>query len=84
VRYYAVLSVLDEPGVLSAVAGVFANHEVSISSVRQEGAGDAATLVVITHLATEGRHQATFNDLEALDVVKSVDSKMRVEGTSEG
>jgi homoserine dehydrogenase len=84
VRYYAVLSVLDEPGALSAVAGVFANHEVSISSVRQEGAGDAATLVVITHLATEGRHQATFNGLEALDVVKSVDSKMRVEGTSEG
>jgi homoserine dehydrogenase len=84
VRYYAVLSVLDQPGVLSAVAGVFARHDVSISSVRQEGSGDEATLVVITHTAAEGRHQAIFRDLHSLDAVKNVESTMRVEGTHEG
>ncbi|MFN2595295.1 MAG: homoserine dehydrogenase [Actinomycetota bacterium] len=83
VRYYAVLSVADQPGVLSAVAGAFAAHDVSISSVRQEGSGDEATLVVITHVATEGQHRATFEELSGLDVVKEVASKMRVEGTSE-
>ncbi|MEA2478060.1 MAG: homoserine dehydrogenase [Actinomycetota bacterium] len=83
VRYYAVLSVADQPGVLSAVAGAFAAHDVSISSVRQEGSGDEATLVVITHVATEGQHQLTFDELGALDAVKEVASKMRVEGTSE-
>jgi homoserine dehydrogenase len=83
VRYYAVLSVLDQPGVLSAVAGVFAVHDVSISSVRQEGSGDEATLVVITHIAREGQHQAIFDDLNGLDAVKNVESKMRVEGTDE-
>jgi homoserine dehydrogenase len=84
VRYYAVLSVLDQPGVLSAVAGVFARHDVSISSVRQEGSGDEATLVVITHTAPEGSHQAIFTDLNALDAVKNVESTMRVEGAHEG
>jgi homoserine dehydrogenase len=83
VRYYCVLSVLDQSGVLANVAGAFANHNVSIASVRQEGVGDQATLVLITHTATEGEHQATFNDLQSLDVVKAIDSRMRVEGASE-
>lgn len=83
VRYYLVLSVADQPGVLALVAGVFAHHGISISSVRQEGPGDQATLVLITHVATEGRHRATFAELESLDVVKEIASKMRVEGTSE-
>ena len=83
VRYYLVLSVLDQPGVLAAVAGVFAEHDISIASVRQEGTGDQATLMLITHLASEGRHQATFQELQSLDAVKEIASKMRVEGTSE-
>lgn len=83
VRYYVVLSVLDQPGVLATVAGVFAGHHVSIASVRQEGFGDEASLVLITHAATEGRHRATFERLQSLEVVKDVESTMRVEGTSE-
>ncbi|MEA2509569.1 MAG: homoserine dehydrogenase [Actinomycetota bacterium] len=83
VRYYIVLSVADRPGVLSEVAGVFARHDVSIASVRQEGTADAATLVAITHTASEGQHQATFMELGDLEAVKSVDSTLRVEGTAE-
>jgi homoserine dehydrogenase len=83
VRYYIVLSVTDRPGVLSEVAGVFARHDVSIASVRQEGTADAATLVAITHTASEGQHQATFTELADLEAVKSVDSTLRVEGTGE-
>jgi homoserine dehydrogenase len=84
VRYYIVLSVLDASGVLANVAGAFANNDVSIASVRQEGSGDEATLVLITHTATEGAHQATFKELQALDVVKDITATMRVEGTAEG
>jgi homoserine dehydrogenase len=83
-RYYVVLSVLDQPGVLAAIASVFAHHGVSIASVRQEGRREEATLVLITHAASEGAHVATFKDLVALDVVKSLRSKMRVVGTDEG
>ena len=83
VRYYVVLSVLDQPGVLAAVAGVFAAHEISIASVRQEGIGEEATLVLITHVGTEGRHDETFAELETLDSVRSIDSRLRVVGTAE-
>ena len=83
VRYYLVLSVLDQSGVLAEVAGVFARHDVSIASVRQEGSGDEATLVLITHTSTEGQHQATFRDLAGLDAVKDVRSTIHVEGAPE-
>lgn len=83
VRYYVVLSVVDQPGVLASVAGVFARHDVSIASVRQEGRGNEATLALVTHVASEGSHRATFGELGMLDVVKSLDSTIRVEGTSE-
>ena len=82
-RYYVVLSVADQPGVLADVAGMFAHHGVSIASVRQEGSGEEATLMLITHTASEGSHRATFADLDALPTVKSIDSTIRVEGTQE-
>ena len=84
IRYYVVLSVLDQPGVLASVAGVFARHGISIATVRQEGSGEEATLVLITHAASEGRHAATFEDLGALEAVRAVRSRMRVVGTPEG
>ena len=84
VRYYVVLKVVDRPGVLSAVAGAFAQHDVSIASVRQEGFGDEATLVMITHTASEGDHQSTFSDLRDLPEVEGIESTIRVEGASEG
>ncbi len=83
VRYYVVLSVLDQPGVLSTVAGVFARHGVSIASVRQEGSGEGATLALITHAGTEGQHSIIFQELQGLDVVKTIDARIRVVGTQE-
>ena len=82
-RYYIVLSVADQPGVLSKVAGVFGERGISIASVRQEGRGDEASLILITHLGTEGMHRKTLTDLAELDVVKAIESRMRVEGTEE-
>jgi homoserine dehydrogenase len=81
VRYYVLLSVLDQPGVLASIATVFARRDVSIASVRQEGFGDEAKLMLITHFATDGAHQATFNELESVETVKEIVSVMRVEGT---
>jgi homoserine dehydrogenase len=83
IRYYVVLAVRDQPGVLAAVAGVFALHGVSIASVRQEGIEEEATLALITHVGTEGAHQAIFRDLEALESVHRINSTIRVEGTKE-
>ena len=79
-QYYLLLDVVDRPGVLAQVAGAFGRHRVSIRSVWQEGRGDDALLVLITHRANEGGLRATVDDLRALDVVLEVRSVMRVEG----
>jgi homoserine dehydrogenase len=78
--YYVNLDVDDRPGVLAAVASVFAEHNVSIAGVRQEGSGDDATLVVRTHPAREADLQATVASLHQSAVVRAVAGLMRVEG----
>lgn len=79
-QYYLLLDVVDRPGVLAQVAGAFGDHQVSIKSVWQEGTGDDALLVLITHRANEGALQATVRALEGLDPVLEVRSVLRVEG----
>jgi homoserine dehydrogenase len=79
-RYHISLDVDDRAGVLAAVAGVFAQHDVSIQTVRQEGRADDATLVVVTHAATDAALKSTVDDLRNLDIVRAVASVMRVEG----
>jgi Homoserine dehydrogenase len=79
-RYHVSLDVADRAGVLAAVAGVFAKHDVSIQTVRQEGRGEDATLVVVTHSAPDAALASTVEDLRQLDVVREVTSVMRVEG----
>jgi homoserine dehydrogenase len=81
-RYHISLDVADRPGVLAAVAQAFAQHGVSISTVRQEGRGDAATLVLVTHVAPDAALSGTVDDLRRMDIVRRVASVMRVEGGS--
>ncbi|TNC42885.1 homoserine dehydrogenase [Mumia zhuanghuii] len=79
-RYHIALDVDDKAGVLSSVALAFAENEVSISAVRQEGHGDDAQLVVITHTATDAALSHTVRQLRDLPMVRDVSSVMRVEG----
>ncbi|QQS26338.1 MAG: homoserine dehydrogenase [Actinomycetota bacterium] len=80
-EYLLSLDVADIPGVLHAVTGVFARHLVSIRAAEQEGSGDGARLVFITHVAKESAVQATLRELRDLDVVHSVGSLLRVIGS---
>ena len=56
-RYHISLDVADRPGVLAQVATAFADHDVSIETVRQQlvarrtAGGRRASLVVVTHTA---------------------------------
>lgn len=79
-RYHVALDVDDRPGVLAAVAEVFAAHGVSIQTVRQEGHDDDAQLVVVTHAARDADLAATVSDLDGKDIVRAVIAVMRVEG----
>jgi homoserine dehydrogenase len=69
----------DRPGALAEIADVFGRGDVSIKSVWQEGFGDDAQLVFITHRALEGAFQAAVNALRDLPVVEEIRSVLRVE-----
>lgn len=78
--YYLNLEVVDAPGVLAEVAGVFGRHDVSIRSMEQEGLGDEARIVFITHTARERDVAATLAELRDLDTVHRVAAVLRVIG----
>ena len=82
-RYHVGIDVDDKPGVLASVATLFAEHGVSIQTVRQEGRDDDAQLVVVTHSATDAALSATVDGLRSMPIVRGVTSVMRVEGASE-
>jgi homoserine dehydrogenase len=89
-RYHISLDVADRPGVLAQVATAFAEHQVSIETVRQQilpGAADAgehaeggASLVIVTHTASDASLSATVEALADMPIVRAVSSVMRVEG----
>jgi homoserine dehydrogenase len=80
-RYHISLDVDDRPGVLAAVATVFAAQGVSIETVRQRVHGpDDAELVIVTHHSTDEALTATVVGLRDLPAVRDVLSVMRVEG----
>lgn len=81
-RYLIRLDVADKPGVLATVAQLFATSNVSIETVRQSGRGDSAELIVATHAAPESSLQKTVDALAKSDVVKSVESVLRIESSA--
>jgi homoserine dehydrogenase len=79
-RYHISLDVADRAGVLAQVAAVFAEHDVSIAAVRQEGRAVDASLVIVTHAAPDAALRSTVDKIAGLPVVRNVVSVMRVEG----
>jgi len=87
-RYHISLDVADRPGVLAQVALAFAEHDVSIETVRQQLLAPdpqspdegRASLVVVTHTAFDAALSATVDALADLSTVRRVTSVMRVEG----
>jgi homoserine dehydrogenase len=85
-RYQITLTVVDEPGVLATIATVFSDQGVSLEAVSQsigggsEGDVPTASLVIVTHEATESSLAATVAALGSNPVVADVVSVLRVEG----
>ena len=74
------IEVEDAPGVLAQIAGVFGSVGVSIKSMRQDGRGDRASLLIVTHNASESAQRVAHRGLVGLPVVSEVASAIRVEG----
>jgi len=78
--YYVRLNAADEPGVLAAIAGIFAENSVSLASVIQrQSDADGAEIVWITHRAAERDMRVALEQVAALPVVIGIGSLLRVE-----
>ena len=81
--YYLSVEVIDRPGVLASVASVFGKHDVSIRLMEQyelPNNPDDAHLVFLTHIALEKNMQAAIRELQTLEVVRQVNTLIRVVG----
>ena len=79
-QYLIGLDVEDKPGVLHAITGVFASHGVSIRAAEQEGIGQDARLVFITHRAKESDVQACVSEFRKSPAVRRASGLIRVIG----
>lgn len=86
-RYFLRLRVVDEPGVLAAIAGILAGHGISVQTVLQSSSDDAARsdgesaeLSLMTHMAAEADLMACLSQLKASPKVLSDVRILRVEG----
>jgi homoserine dehydrogenase len=76
--FYLYLEVADRPGVLATVATVLGDHDVSVKSVVQRGAGDDARLVMVVHECLESRFAAAVEALAELDDLRSAPRSIHV------
>ncbi|MDN0200487.1 homoserine dehydrogenase [Streptomyces sp. S.PNR 29] len=77
-QHHLSMLVTDESGVLSQVCAVFAQHGVSLETVRQEGLGAEAQLVVATHQATDAALAEVIAQLKTLPTVRGITRSIRI------
>jgi homoserine dehydrogenase len=83
--YYFRLFAIDRPGVLSKIAGVLGNNNISIKSVHQKGrkTGGAVPIVMLTHTAKESEMKRAVDEIRSLEVVSGEPLLIRIEDENE-
>ncbi len=80
--YYLRMDVVERPGVLADVTGIFAERDISIEAIRQqepvEGAG-VVPIVFLTHVVKEQAMNEAITKIEALDSINGTVTRIRVE-----
>jgi homoserine dehydrogenase len=79
--YYFRFAALDRPGVLSKIAGILGQYEISIASVIQKGreSEGSVPIVMLTHEARENSVMKAISLLDNLDIVTAETRVIRVE-----
>ncbi len=84
--YYFRFAVLDRPGVLSKIAGILGQNQISIAAVIQKGrqVGGSVPIVMLTHEAVESSVQQALAEINRLDVVAGPTRLIRIENEETG
>jgi homoserine dehydrogenase len=80
--YYLRVMAQDRPGVLSRVAGILGEHDISIASVLQKerAAREAVPVVMMTHEAQERDMRRALGGIDRLPQIAGPTTMIRVEG----
>ena len=82
-KYYLRFQVLDQPGVLSAIAGILGEQSISIETVIQKGRSadqsDTVSVVMMTHEAKERSVRRALEAIQTLPRVQGETMRIRVE-----
>jgi homoserine dehydrogenase len=80
-HYYFRFSALDHPGVLSKIAGILSDQNISIATVIQKGRkmGQAVPIVMVTHKANEKNVRNALEQIDKLDIVQDRTVLIRIE-----
>jgi homoserine dehydrogenase len=80
--YYLRVMAHDRPGVLSRVAGILGDNDISIANVIQKGRGtrEAIPVVMLTHEARERDMRVALTAIDRLPDVATATTMIRVEG----
>ena len=80
--YYLRVMAQDRPGVLSRVAGILGDNDISIANVIQKGRGtrEAVPIVMLTHEARERDMRAALGAIDRLPDIATGTTMIRVEG----
>ena len=80
--YYLRFTVADRPGVLAAIAGIFAGHDISLAQIiqkRPDEEGGTVPLVMLTHTAMERDMLRALEEADGLPAVAAPTMLIRVE-----
>jgi homoserine dehydrogenase len=80
--YYLRVMMQDRPGVLSRVAGILGENDISIANVIQKGRGtrEAVPVVMLTHEARERDMRTALAKIDRMRDVSTPTTMIRVEG----
>ncbi len=77
--YYMRMTVLDLSGVLSQITSIFADNNISITSMRQDAGEGVVSIVLVTHKSSENSIRKAIKEIESLSEVQKVNAVIRVE-----
>ncbi|PKL33930.1 MAG: homoserine dehydrogenase [Spirochaetae bacterium HGW-Spirochaetae-10] len=78
-RFYFRFRTVDRPGVLARIAGVLAEHDISIATMHQEEGREPVDVVIVTHEASESAVRSAVSKIDGGEIILAPTVVIRME-----